>query len=79
MLLARLCLAREELSVVAGERGLLDDARSDFAQMVTGHQSVLPQGAAAFVKELISVDSTQRRCAAAGLCAHVIAVYEKPQ
>ena len=65
ILLARLCLAREELSVVAAERGLLDNPRSDFAEMAAAHQAVLPQGAAAFIKELMNVVSAQRRCARA--------------
>ena len=65
VLLARLCLAREELSVVAAERGLLDNPRSDFAEMAAAHQAVLPQGAAAFIKELMGVVSAQRRCACA--------------
>ena len=69
VLLARLCLAREELSVVAAERGLLDNPRSDFAEMAAAHQAVLPQGAAAFIKELMSVVSAQRRCACARLLA----------
>ncbi|KAK9838290.1 hypothetical protein WJX81_002695 [Elliptochloris bilobata] len=63
ILLARLCLAREELSVVAAERGELDNPRSDFAQMAAAHQAVLPQAAAAFTKELMSVGSAQRRTA----------------
>ena len=51
--------------MVAAERGLLDNPRSDFAEMTTAHQAVLPQGAAAFIKELMSVVSAQRRCARA--------------
>ena len=50
---------------MAAERGLLDNPRSDFAEMAAAHRAVLPQGAAAFIKELISVPSAQRRCACA--------------
>ena len=62
--------------MVAGERGLLDNPRSDFAEMAAAHQAVLPQGAAAFIKELMSVVWAQRRCAlarsvASGGRAHV--------
>ncbi len=59
-LLARLCLVREELSVVAAEQGS-DSSGSDFAEAKVTYQRLIPQGTAAFVKEMLGVSSKDRR------------------
>lgn len=64
-LLARLCLVREELGVAAADMGAgveaFDEARSTY-------QRLLPQGAAAFIKELLAVSQPERRCGCAPWC-----------
>lgn len=59
-LLARLCLIREELSVVATDEGSSGGA-SDFEEAKVTHQRLIPQGTAAFVKEMLGVSSKEKR------------------
>ena len=59
-LLARLCLIREELSVVAAGQGS-DASGSDFAEAKVTYQRLIPQGTAAFVKEMLGVSSKDKR------------------
>ena len=59
-LLARLCLLREELGVAAAD---VDSAQgAEYAETRSTHQRLLPQGAAAFIKELMAVSSAEKRC-----------------
>ena len=59
-LLARLCLIREELSVVASDEGS-STGTSDFEEAKMTHQRLIPQGTAAFVKEMLGVSSKEKR------------------
>ncbi|CAL8469850.1 g9392 [Coccomyxa elongata] len=60
-LLARLCLIREELSVVATDEDGSSGGASDFEEAKVTHQRLIPQGTAAFVKEMLGVSSKEKR------------------
>ena len=61
-LLARLCLVREELGVAAADMGADAEGTKGFDEARSTYQRLLPQGAAAFIKELLAVSQPGRRC-----------------
>ena len=66
-LLSRLCLMREELAVVAGDIGETHPAQArEYAEAKAAYQKLVPMGTAAFLKELMPVNSIERRCGAPG-------------
>ena len=61
-LLARLCLVREELAVVAEAISDLHPGEArDYAEARAAYQKLVPLGTAAFLKELMPVTSPERR------------------
>ena len=61
-LLARLCLVREELAVVAEDISDWDPAEAhEYAEARAAYQKLVPLGTAAFLKELVPVTSPERR------------------
>ena len=58
-LLARLCLAREEILIAAAS--LPAEQQAEVAKQRSAYQRLLPQGTAAFIKELLAVTSTEKR------------------
>lgn len=58
-LLARLCLVREEIPIAAA--GLPAEKQEEVSKQRSTYQRLLPQGTAAFIKELLAVISTEKR------------------
>lgn len=66
-LLGRLCIIREELSVVSASQ---DSDSSEFEEAKKTYQRLIPQDTAAFVKEILSVSSRDRRHGTPFHCLH---------
>lgn len=58
-----MCLIREEIAAVAAEIGQAkEDVDREYTETKSTYERLIPQGTAAFVKELLKVGRPDKRC-----------------